>query len=259
MIGWNIYAYFAAAALTVLAAASATAFTHTRRSVPGVFLGAAALVLGIFIAGMWASLGRPPRRTMGETRLWYSFFLVLATLFTYARWRYRWIVPLGAAMAAVFLVINILKPEIHDHTLMPALQSPWFVPHVTVYMFSYALLGCSFIAAAAGLVAGKDYSDLAEGTVYAGTAFFTLGMLFGALWAYSAWGSFWNWDPKESWALVTWGGYLLYIHLRRTRISHIKVGYLILVASFLSLQMCWWGINYLPSARTSVHTYTTSK
>ena len=94
-----------------------------------------------FIVGMWISLERPPLRTMGETRLWYSFFLSLAGIAVYLRWRYRWILSFSTLMSVVFISINLLRPEIHSKSLMPALQSPWFVPHVIVSMFAYAMMG----------------------------------------------------------------------------------------------------------------------
>lgn len=100
-----------------------------------------------FIFGMWISLERPPMRTMGETRLWYSFFLPLAGLITYVRWKYKWILSFSCILSLVFICINIFKPEIHNKTLMPALQSPWFAPHVIVYMFAYAMLGAAVVMA----------------------------------------------------------------------------------------------------------------
>ena len=167
----------------------------------------------------------------------------------------------GALMSIVFTSINLLKPEIHSTTLMPALQSPWFVPHVIVYMFSYAMMG------AATLFAGylwmrKSPSEVSEkefvicdNLVRIGWAFLTLGMTMGALWAKEAWGDYWTWDPKETWALATWLSYLLYLHLRPANKNH-NLLFALLIFSFMLLQMCWWGINFLPSAQgTSIHTY----
>ena len=130
-----------------------------------------------------AKLQRPPLRTMGETRLWYSFFMGISGLLTYLRWKYPWILSFSTVVGAVFAIINILKPEIHDQSLMPALQSPWFVPHVTVYMFSYSVLGCAFILACMGLYKHREnYLEAADKLVYAGLAFLTVGMLTGAIW-----------------------------------------------------------------------------
>ena len=213
-------------------------------------------VLAGFIVLLWASLGRPPLKTMGETRLWYSFFALISGLFTYLRWRYRWVLSFSTVLATVFVVINILKPEIHDQSLMPALQSPWFIPHVTVYMFSYSLLGCAFLIAVFGLFrSGKDALQAADTLVYIGTAFLTLGMLSGAIWAKEAWGHYWSWDPKETWALVTWLCYVFYIHLRLVGRASRRTLCLLLIFSFLCLQMCWWGVNYLPTAQDSIHVY----
>lgn len=213
-------------------------------------------VLAAFIIVLWHSLGRPPLRTMGETRLWYSFFAMIAGLFTYLRWRYKWVLPFSAVLSAVFIVINCVKPQIHDSTLMPALQSAWFIPHVTVYMFSYSVLGCAFILALWGLV--RNRQDLLQGIdtlVYIGVAFLSFGMLSGSLWAKEAWGHFWNWDPKETWAAVTWLSYLLYIHLRALNKGGSRWLFALVIISFVFLQMCWWGVEYLPAARDSIHVY----
>ena len=84
------------------------------------------------------------------------FFMGIAGLLTYIRWKYRWILSFSTLLSTVFVIINLLKPEIHDQSLMPALQSIWFIPHVTVYMFSYSVLGCAFIIALCGLVHHKE-------------------------------------------------------------------------------------------------------
>ena len=84
----------------------------------------------------------------------------------------------------------------------------------------------------------------------------TVGMIFGALWAKEAWGHYWSWDPKETWAAITWWAYLVYLHLRLRYPQRQAEALLLLVAAFVLLQVCWWGINYLPSAQgASVHTY----
>ena len=214
-----------------------------------------------FIIGMWVSLERPPMRTMGETRLWYSFFLSVAGVAVYARWRYKWMLSFSSVMSIVFVCINLFKPEIHNKSLMPALQSVWFVPHVIVYMFSYALLGAvTLFALYLWLRSSRRASDeemgLCDNLVRIGWAFLSLGMVMGALWAKQAWGDYWTWDPKETWAAATWLGYLLYLHLRAARPKDRNAAFALIVFSFLLLQMCWYGINYLPAAQgVSIHTY----
>lgn len=252
---WDLFIWFGISA-SALSAAAAVLSLSDRRRLAVTFSTASLLSLASFIALLWISLERPPLRTMGETRLWYSFFALISGLFTYMRWRYKWILSFSTVLATVFIIINILKPEIHDQSLMPALQSPWFIPHVTVYMFSYSLMGCAFLIAVYGLFKPqKDMLDAADTLIYIGTAFLTFGMLSGAIWAKEAWGHYWSWDPKETWALVTWLSYLLYMHLRIMGKVSRKALYLLLIFSFLCLQMCWWGVNYLPAAQDSVHVY----
>lgn len=265
-INWQHFIFFALAALILWAAGAWGAWKNRPRATIG-FTAAGLLVFLAYIILMWVSLERPPLRTMGETRLWYSLFLPLAGIMVYSRWHYRWILTFSTIMAAVFIGINLLKPEIHSKTLMPALQSPWFAPHVIVYMFAYALLGAAFLTAVWLLITAKRNAgrrqphpvelEICDNLVMTGLSFMTLGMLMGALWAKEAWGHYWAWDPKETWAAVTWFAFLAYIHLRRYAPARRTLALWLLVAAFLLLQMCWWGINYLPSAQaTSVHTYT---
>lgn len=256
MLGWNIFPYIASAVVALsMAGALLSISTKGERRKAAIALSTLGVVaMAGFVAMLWLTLGRPPLRTMGETRLWYSLFLLLAGLFTYIRWRYRWIMSFSTLLATVFIVINIARPEIHDATLMPALQSGWFVPHVAVYMFSYALLGCATLLAAGSIFRPDDKTDDAiDRLLYGGIAFFTIGMLTGSLWAKEAWGAYWSWDAKESWAAATWALYLLAIHLTG-RLSRVRYG--VIVVAFCALQMCWWGVNYLPSAEASEHTYT---
>ena len=252
MITWNNFDWFALLSIALWGSGAAFALFSKERNRWAILLTLmGTLVFAVFIAGFWIYLQRPPLRTMGETRLWYSFFMGISGLLTYIRWKYPWILSFSTVVGAVFALINILKPEIHDQSLMPALQSPWFIPHVTIYMFSYSVLGCAFKHR-------SNYLEAADKLIYTGLAFLTVGMLTGAIWAKAAWGHYWSWDPKETWAAVTWTGYLLYVHLRLFRKASPRMLYWIVIASFLALQMCWYGVNYLPAARQSVHSYSRS-
>ena len=257
---WDRFIYFAVVALLCWAVGAVFAWKGKAKPAIGLTL----VGIGVFltyILMMWIELERPPLRTMGETRLWYSFFLPLAGIIVYSRWKYKWILSFSTVLALVFICVNIFKPEIHSKTLMPALQSPWFAPHVIVYMFAYAVLGASTVMALYLLfikknrVSDEEY-EITDNLVYVGLAFMTIGMLFGALWAKEAWGHYWSWDPKETWAAITWFSYLVYIHYRQLPKQKPRLAFWMLILSFVLLQMCWWGINYLPSAQgTSVHTY----
>ncbi len=220
------------------------------------------VMLGVFISGLWITLERPVFRTLGETRLWYAVFLSVISLVIYYRWKYKWILAYCIGMAMVFLFVDYFNPDTFDKTLMPALQSPWFIPHVIVYMISYAFLAAAFILGIIGIIKSyrhkpvEETAHVADNIVYTGFALLTFGMMFGALWAKVAWGSYWTWDPKETWALLTWLVYLLYIHLRINKNLNSGIAFWILAVSFLVLLLCWFGINYLPSAQNSIHVYS---
>lgn len=312
-MSWDSFVWFALAASLFWISGAIVSVISKRRLPAAVLTGCGSAIFMTFIVGVWISLGRPPLRTMGETRLWFSLFLSLIGLVVYLRWRYRWVLPFGCLMAVMFASINIFKLEIHTEELMPALRSPWFVPHVIVYMFAYAVMGIATILAlrilwltrrsAAGSApapgsttpatvdaAASPLSPSLQGDlrlcdtlVRMGWGFITMGIVMGALWAKQAWGDYWTWDPKETWAAATWLSYLLYMHLRqgsalssvtsagseamaRQNSPAIEVAshsnkalhrtLFLLIFSFLLLQMCWWGVNYLPSAQGfSLHTY----
>lgn len=260
-MSWSQFLIFAIVSM-LLWMVGAVAAWKDKTKYAYVFTGLGLLVFFSYIVGMWITLERPPLRTMGETRLWYSFFLPLIGLVIYSRWKYKWILSFSTVLSVVFIFINILKPEIHSENLMPALQSPWFAPHVIIYMFAYALLGAAFVMAVYLLwrsrktLVSSQEMKITDNLVYVGLAFMTVGMLTGAFWAKEAWGHYWAWDPKETWAAITWFAYLIYIHLRLATSKNYILPLWILVVCFVLLQMCWWGINYLPSAMgTSVHTY----
>lgn len=312
-MSWDSFVWFALTASLFWISGAIVSVISKRRLPAAVLAGCGSAIFMTFIVGVWISLGRPPLRTMGETRLWFSLFLSLIGLVVYLCWRYRWVLPFGCLMAVMFASINIFKPEIHTEELMPALRSPWFVPHVIVYMFSYAVMGIATILAlrilwltrrsAAGSApatgsttpatvdaAASPLSPSIQGDlrlcdtlVRMGWGFITMGIVMGALWAKQAWGDYWTWDPKETWAAATWLSYLLYMHLRqgsalssvtsagseaiaRQNSPAIEVAshsnkalhrtLFLLIFSFILLQMCWWGVNYLPSAQGfSLHTY----
>lgn len=264
MLNWNDFILFASCSVLCWLGAAILAYTPGFIRWVAVFSVAGIIIFGWFIGGLWLSLERPPLRTLGETRLFYAWFMSIVGLGVYLRWRYAWILSFSTLLSLVFIVINILKPEIHDRALMPALQSLWFVPHVVVYIFAYALLGCALIIAGYGsFLPGrkklKFLLETADNMVYTGWGLLTLGMLFGALWAKQAWGHYWGWDPKETWALITWLVCLMYIHARFRFPEKQKMAVGLLVFAFLCLQLCWYGVNYLPSASQSIHTYAVAR
>jgi ABC-type transport system involved in cytochrome c biogenesis, permease component len=258
---WNEFILFAGPAMILWICAGTLVYTRLKQLWIDLLMIAGIAVFASFIVGLWIGQERPPLRTMGETRLWYSFFLSLIGYITYKHWKYKWLLSFSGLVACVFVCINIFKPEIHSKNLMPALQSYWFVPHVTVYILSYAMLGAATIASFIQIRKLNRYSPdknlylFMDNLIYAGFGFLMLGLLMGCIWAKEAWGHYWSWDPKETWAFVTCGAYLIYIHLRLQN-KHPKVTLWVLPIAFILLMITWIGVNYLPSAQNSIHTYS---
>ena len=153
-------------------------------------------------------------------------------------WNSRKALVAALGLAAIFTVISVAG--INFGTLVPALRSLWFIPHLTIYMLAYALMALALVTRAE--ISGKFISTA--------SSLLLIGMLFGAAWAQQAWGSYWTWDTKECWAAVTW---LLTLAVTHTTNRKARLAFTIL--AFLAMQMTWYGVNYLPAAGMSLHTY----
>jgi cytochrome c-type biogenesis protein CcsB len=156
----------------------------------------------------------------------FSWGISLMLLIFRTRMRADWLTT--AAMPMTFLVLSYAALQPREITeLMPALRSFWFVFHIGSAVFSYSafiLAGCSGLRYV--LLARKEKGEAADRTrmqqmdylgyrlVALGFLLLTVVILTGAIWAEQAWSSFWTWDPKEVWALITWIIYAVYLHLR---------------------------------------------
>lgn len=175
------------------------------------------------------------------------------------QWRGRWLLAAVVAVGMLFTVVTVAK--INFGTLVPALRSAWFVPHIGVYMLAYSALA---IALGAGiLIPWRNTFPLMMRLVQTASCLLLVGMLCGAVWAQQAWGDYWAWDPKECWAAATWMLTLAAIHIgQKDKGQWIKdkrlitIVLLLVLLAFAAMQMTWYGVNYLPSAAESLHTYT---
>ncbi len=263
-MNWNHFIGFALASILFQIAASLLALFHKRKPALLLSIGGIA-ILGVFIAGFWIAMQRPPLASMGETRLWYAFFLSLCGLCVYAAYHYQWILGLSTVISTVFLLLNILRPELQVRPLMPILQSGWFIPHVIVYIFAYGILSVAFLLSLLSLIhpirtTDTRYMTGIDRLTRIGSGFILAGICLGAVWAKQAWGYYWNWDPKETWALVTLLCYGLYLGMRHCYTESRLFGpwtcAWVQILGFIALQISWYGINYLKAAQgMSVHTY----
>ena len=135
--------------------------------------------------------------------------------------------------------------------LVPALQSYWLWLHVSVTLLGEAFFAVAFITSLMYLTAKepekKEQMDsVSYRCVAVGFPLFTLGgLVFGMVWAYKAWGTYWSWDPKEVWSLITWFVFALYLHTRVVMGWKGRRSAAIAIFGFLAALFTYFGVNYL--------------
>jgi len=171
----------------------------------------------------------------------------------------RFILPGVTIVALALLMISsspVVPREIQPP--IPALQSLWLVLHVTLAFIGESLFVVSFVAAIVSLSARREDLKSEAGrimytSIAIGYPIFTAGaLIFGAVWAEAAWGQWWSWDPKETWALVTWLVYTAYLHTRLVKRLQGSVSALLAIAGFAFTVFTFFGVNYLLSG---LHSY----
>lgn len=236
-------------------------FVRHKRVVSCIYF-AGILIYVSFIIGLWFEQGYPPLRTENDTRLWYSVFLALTGFVIYIRWDYKWLLIFVGSLASIFVFITISKPKENTATLLPILQSVWFIPHVLPYILSYSLLLLSTVVGYFQFYRSKkqqpsrELDKILDNLLSTGICFLIVGLLVGMQWANQAWGSYWSWDIKEIWALITLFVYLLVYHLRLRKHDN-KIMLLLLTLGLVSFMITWLGIGYLP-CKEGMHLYAMS-
>jgi len=131
-----------------------------------------------------------------------------------AHGRKRWVLQAVTGLAmAVTAVALFQAPE--NKPLPPVLNTYWFELHVALSFMSYALFAVAAIMGVRYLKTGEAEDERLEyKTAFVGYALFSLSMIFGGVWAFLAWGTYWLWTPKELWTSLLWVYYGLYLHLR---------------------------------------------
>ena len=169
-------------------------------------------------------------------------------------------VVFGGTITAIILLAIASSPLAPKEVLppIPALQSSWLVLHVTFSFIGEAFFAVAFAAAIYYLISSDEekrsrLDRLMYTTVAIGYPIFTAGaLIFGAIWAQVAWGNYWSWDPKETWALITWLVYTAYLHTRLIKRLRGKTSAILVIIGFLVTIFTFFGVNYLLSG---LHSY----
>lgn len=148
---------------------------------------------------------------------------------------------------AVIMTSVFFMAQDAQWTFPPALQSPFFIPHVFSYMVSYTLVALAAILCVVSFFVAKEQKKKYEGGVYqlisTGFPFMVTGMLLGALWANECWGNYWSWDHKEAWSLVTVLSLAVYLHFRRQeRLKKYAIWFVLLAMAFEIITLFFVGM-----------------
>lgn len=168
------------------------------------------------------------------------------------------IITFGSTIVAMILLLISSSPIAPNglNPPIPSLQSNWLILHVSFSFIGQSFFVVSFIAAIASLNSKNRvdyYRKLVINSIIIGYPIYTSGaIIFGSIWASFAWGSFWNWDPKEIWALVTWFVYTIILHGRSTKYINDKAISWLSILGFAVSLFTFFGVNFLLS---SLHSY----
>ncbi len=217
-------------------------------------------------------IGHIPVSNLYEVFILFSVVTALLYLFYERRYLTRSLggfVLLVITAAVIFQLWYSLERNAHEiQPLVPALQSYWMKIHVPANFIGYgafsmaAMIGVAYILVVWRKQVNPDsrwvkampelslMDDLMYKTIALGFAFFTLATILGALWAAEAWGGYWSWDPKETWALIVWLNYAAWLHMRLTKGWNGKpmawwaiVGLFVTLFAFLGVNMFLSGLH----------------
>ncbi len=196
--------------------------------------------------------GHAPFTNMYESLSFLAWSCVLAFILIDLRFKIPKVGPyiMLIAVGIMALASSPLMPK-EATPLVPALQSYWLWLHVSVTLVGEAFFAVAFITSLMYLRATNEerrtrLDSISYRCVAVGFPLFTLGgLVFGMVWAQKAWGSYWTWDPKEVWSLITWVVFALYLHTRILMGWKGKRSAIIAILGFLAALFTYFGVNYL--------------
>ena len=214
-------------------------------------------------------IGRIPLSNLYESLVFFSLMIAVIYFVIEGKYGYRVIGAFAMPLAFLSMAYASLSPNISDtiQPLLPALKSNWLTVHVVTCFIGYAAFAIAFGLALMYLVKKNDVDhedtilsrvpqrrildELNHQMVLFGFLFLSAGIISGAVWANSAWGRYWGWDPKETWSLITWFVYATLLHVRFMRGWRGKRIAIFSMVGFAAVLITYFGVNYLPG----LHSY----
>ena len=221
-------------------------------------------------------IGHAPLTNMYESLVFFAWCTTLFYILLEIKFKARILGALVMPLSVTTMAYASLSTKINQDIspLIPALQSNWLIAHVVACFIGY---GAFAVAAGIGVLYLLKHlaikrklspnnllstlpelpvlDDLTHKTIIFGFMWLTAGIITGAVWANEAWGTYWSWDPKETWSIITWFVYALTLHARFTRgWDGNRIAWLSIVG-FLSVFFTYFGVNFVLSG---LHSYGAS-
>jgi ABC-type transport system involved in cytochrome c biogenesis permease subunit len=235
--------------LIVVLSAALYAFGYYRMAF--VYCGFSLQLIYMVLRGL--ELGRLPLVGPHDTLFFLSTsFMLFAIPASFSlKNRQRFMNPVTGMTVCFMLFAMLARP--HSYPLPPVLRTFWFEIHVAFSFFSYALFG---LAAVLGVLYLLYREEGVEGLQYkiilVGYFLFSVAMIFGGIWAYYAWGTYWLWTPKELWTVILWLFYSLYLHVRLRQWWQGRPAALLGMIGFVVVLFTYLGVSLLMK---SSHTF----
>jgi cytochrome c-type biogenesis protein CcsB len=222
-----------------------------------------------WVASYQLGFGRAPLSNLYESLVFFALSIAALYLLVERRKGNPIMGAFVLPMAFLCMAYASLSPNINDRIqpLLPALKSNWLIAHVVTCFIGYAGFAIAFCLSLMVFVR-KDkqegrssifskipdlhlLDELTHKMVMLGFLFLTLGIITGAVWANSAWGRYWGWDPKETWSLITWFIYATFLHARLMRRWQGRKAAILSIVGFCAVLFTYLGVNLLPG----LHSY----
>ena len=259
--------------VTFLASAAYVVFFITRkkkvRTIARWILIASGILQTLYIISRALQTGYAPVTSQHET---IAFFAWAATwAYLSFRWRYT-VKNFGTFVSLLILILLVISAAVSREAapLVPALQSWWLPVHAGVSLVAYGFLALALCGGLMYILQEKELKTKNFGYFFsrlpsldaldqlnshcltAGFLFLTLGIITGTIWAHQAWGTYWQWDPKETWSLITWFIYLIQVHQRITVGWRGRRAAVMAIFGFCAVLFTLWGVTFLLGG---VHSY----
>ena len=260
------------------------AISNKSSSLVRLFMIVANFLLAIQLLSRWIISSHFPVSNLYESLCFLSWGLTLGQLLLDKEYSSPILPAISnpSVLMTLGFACFVLPEELRlSSSLVPALRSSWLIMHVTVVMMSYAALIIGSLLSATVLViennqplqirsnslgvggyrlsssnpinflepinfsASERLDTLSYRSILLGFLLLTLGLISGAVWANEAWGTWWSWDPKETWALISWLFYAAYLHMRISRGWQGRKPAILATIGFFIVLICYIGVNFL--------------